>query len=82
MLAGYYKSPARQALADRLVQLPGFVGAGVVLQNPHAPRSVWRFAYEVRWLHGRAAPSLPARVEGHPVKLVYVSSYPIPYRPR
>ena len=80
MLAAYYKSPEREALVDRLRRQPGFVGAGIVLQNPFAPRSAWFDAYEVRWLRGQPVPALPSTVGGYTVKLVIVDSYPVPLR--
>lgn len=70
----------RDAFAESLFRLPGFVGAGVVLQNPRTPRE-WLEVYEVRWLRGQPVPSLPSRVEGRPVKLVIVDDYPRPQSP-
>lgn len=70
----------RDAFAESLLRLPGFVGAGVVLQNPRTPRERFEI-YEVRWLRGQPIPSLPPRIEGRPVKLVVVDDYPRPQAP-
>ena len=80
MLAAYYKSPERRALVDRLRLLPGFVGAGAVLQNPFAVPRDWTSVYEIRWLRGQPVPALPSTVGGYAVKLVFVDSYPVPLR--
>ena len=67
MLTAYYKPPEREVFAERLMMLPGFVGAGVVLQNPFAPRNAWYDVYEVRWtripsrIGDPSRPALPRR---------------------
>lgn len=77
---GTYRSTERGTLAASLRQLPGLVGHGVVLQNLGAPRERQVWAYEVRWLRGQPLPVLPTTVDGYPVKLAIVDSYPVPYR--
>lgn len=64
------------AFADRLRFLPGFVGAGRVLQNPQALPREWFEIYEVRWLRGQPVPSLPSTIDGRAVRLVLVDEYP------
>ncbi len=79
MLAAYFISPDREAIVNALMAIPGFVSAGVALQNPFAPRSAQFSAYEVHWLRGRRIPPLPPTIDGYPTKLVIVDDYPRPY---
>lgn len=64
-------------VSSDLLELPGHVGSGVVLQPP----AFGHAAYEVRWLRGYPVPALPPSIDGYPVKLVLVDveDLPIPY---
>jgi hypothetical protein len=77
--SGGFGDAMRDVLVAYLQERPGLVSHGLVLQNPGAPRSKQRYAYEVRWLRDEVAPPLPREVGGYPVKLVYVDDFPIAY---
>jgi hypothetical protein len=62
-----------------LKSVPGLVGRGIVLQNPHDPPNCWYGAYEVRVLRGYPLPQLPHTIDGYPVKIVVVDSPPVAY---
>ena len=64
---------AAVSLAEQLVGLPGYVGAGVVLADPSDPSSE---IFEVRWLRGYEVPSLPSMIDGRQTRLVIVDSLP------
>jgi hypothetical protein len=74
---------AAEAAAKRaskaLPHMPGHVGSGVVLQNPHDHPSRWNSVYEVRWLDGYPVPPLPPMIDGHFVHLVFVDALPVGY---
>jgi hypothetical protein len=72
------KEAAAVRVSKALQHMPGLVGHGIVLQNPHDPPSRQYTAYEVRWLRGYPVPQLPPVIEGHPVQLVVVDSLPVP----
>jgi len=81
-IAKLLTTPLDQLAAE--VRLPGLVGRGVVLQNPHDPPPFWNAAYEVRWLRGYPVPALPPSIDGYPVKLVLVDieDLPVPFQSR
>jgi hypothetical protein len=75
-IAKLLHTPLDQFTAE--VRMPGLVGRGVVLQNPHDPPDFWHSAYEVRWLRGYPIPALPPSIDGYPVKLVLVDIEDLP----
>lgn len=64
--------PATSPSVEQLLQLPGSVGAGVVLVDPSSGAEV----FEVRWLRGYEIPLLPTMIDGRPVSLVVVEDLP------
>jgi hypothetical protein len=64
--------PATSPSVEQLLQLPGSVGAGVVLVDPSSGAEV----FEVRWLCGYEIPLLPTMIDGRPVSLVVVEDLP------
>ncbi len=63
------------AISAQLSQLPGFAGAGVVLDQSGAE------AFEVSWLRGYPIPSLPQQAGDWPVRVVVVESLPVALAP-
>lgn len=62
------------AISAQLSQLPGFVGAGVMLVDPSTGAEV----FEVSWLRGFPIPTLPEQAGHWPVRIVIVDSLPVP----
>lgn len=74
---------AKAPESDDVLDQPGHVGSGIVLQNPHDPPDFQHAAYEVRWLRGYPVPALPPSIDGYPVKLVIldIDELPVPQQP-
>lgn len=77
-IAKLLHTPINQLTAKAHGDLPGLVGRGVVIQNPHDPPDFWSAAYEARWLRGYPVPALPPSIDGYPVKLVIVDIEDLP----
>lgn len=63
------------AISSQLFQLPGFVGAGVVLVDPSTPGTE---VFEVSWLRGFPIPQMPDQAAHWPVRVVIVDNLPVP----